>query len=92
MACVLWCAVLCCVAGGYFQTSGSDASVLLRLKEDYDGAEPAASSVAAMNLIRLAALLPQGGGLIAEHAAAHVHVHAGSDVRAICQHGHVQDV
>jgi hypothetical protein len=56
------CGALCCVTGGYFQTSGSDASVLLRLKEDYDGAEPAASSVAAMNLIRLAALLPQGGG------------------------------
>jgi hypothetical protein len=36
--------------------------VLLRLKEDYDGAEPAASSVAATNLIRLAALMPEGGG------------------------------
>jgi hypothetical protein len=35
--------------------------VLLRLKEDYDGAEPAASSVAAANLLRLAALLPTGG-------------------------------
>lgn len=51
-------------AGGYFQTSGGDASVLLRLKEDYDGAEPAASSVAATNLLRLAALLPQGGMLM----------------------------
>jgi hypothetical protein len=48
-------------AGGYFQTSGGDASVLLRLKEDYDGAEPAASSVAATNLLRLAALMPKGG-------------------------------
>lgn len=53
--------VLLLVVGGYFQTSGTDASVLLRLKEDYDGAEPAASSVAALNLMRLAALLPEGG-------------------------------
>jgi uncharacterized protein YyaL (SSP411 family) len=40
--------------GGYFSTSGSDATVLLRMKEDYDGAEPSPSSIAAMNLIRLA--------------------------------------
>ena len=31
--------------GGWFSTTGRDPSVLLRLKEDYDGAEPAASSV-----------------------------------------------
>src|SRR6201999_3084888 len=36
--------------GGWFSTTGSDPSVLLRMKETYDGAEPAASSVAAMNL------------------------------------------
>ncbi|MBA2623034.1 MAG: thioredoxin domain-containing protein [Chthoniobacterales bacterium] len=40
--------------GGYFSGSGKDPSVLLRLKEDNDGAEPAASSVAALNLLRLA--------------------------------------
>ena len=39
--------------GGYFTTSGKDASVLLRMKDDNDSAEPAASSVAAMNLLRL---------------------------------------
>ena len=33
------------VEGGWFSTTGRDESVLLRLKEDYDGAEPAASSV-----------------------------------------------
>ena len=33
--------------GGYFSTSGDDKSVFLRLKDDNDGAEPAASSVAA---------------------------------------------
>jgi uncharacterized protein YyaL (SSP411 family) len=40
-------------SGGYFTTSGKDASVLLRMKDDNDGAEPAASSVAALNLLRL---------------------------------------
>lgn len=42
--------------GGWFSTSGGDASVLLRLKEDYDGAEPAAGSVTAWNLLCLAHL------------------------------------
>jgi len=42
--------------GGWFSTTGGDPSVLLRLKEDYDGAEPAASSVAVLNLIRLSHL------------------------------------
>src|SRR5438309_2108699 len=40
--------------GGYFSTSGKDASVVLRIKDDNDSAEPAASSVAALNLLRLA--------------------------------------
>ncbi|MCA1658134.1 MAG: hypothetical protein LC627_02420, partial [Verrucomicrobiaceae bacterium] len=40
--------------GGYFSGSGNDPSILLRLKEDNDSAEPAASSVAALNLLRLA--------------------------------------
>jgi uncharacterized protein YyaL (SSP411 family) len=39
--------------GGWFSTSGRDASVLLRLKEDYDGAEPAATSVGVFNLLTL---------------------------------------
>src|SRR5207249_1406001 len=41
---------------GYFSTSGKDASVFLRMKDDNDGAEPAASSVAALNLLRLSQL------------------------------------
>ena len=41
--------------GGWFSTTGDDPSVLLRLKEDYDGAEPAAASVTVRNLIRLSA-------------------------------------
>jgi uncharacterized protein YyaL (SSP411 family) len=40
--------------GGYFSTSGKDESVFLRMKDDNDSAEPAASSVAALNLLRLA--------------------------------------
>jgi hypothetical protein len=39
--------------GGYFNSAAHDPSIVLRLKEDYDGAEPAPSSVAAMNLLRL---------------------------------------
>jgi uncharacterized protein YyaL (SSP411 family) len=39
--------------GGWFSTTGEDATVLLRLKEDYDGAEPAAASVAAQNALWL---------------------------------------
>ena len=39
--------------GAYFSTSGKDESVFLRMKDDNDGAEPAASSIAALNLLRL---------------------------------------
>ncbi len=39
--------------GGYFNSRADDASVIVRMKEDYDGAEPAPGSVAAMNLVRL---------------------------------------
>ena len=42
--------------GAWFSTTGKDPSVLLRLKEDYDGAEPAASSVSALNVLTLAHL------------------------------------
>jgi uncharacterized protein len=40
--------------GGYFSTSGKDSSIPLRMKDDNDSAEPAANSVAALNLLRLA--------------------------------------
>jgi uncharacterized protein YyaL (SSP411 family) len=43
--------------GAYFETTGKDSTILLRMKEDYDGAEPAPNSVAALNLQRLAQLL-----------------------------------
>jgi uncharacterized protein YyaL (SSP411 family) len=45
--------------GGYFNSAAGDPNIVLRLKEDYDGAEPAPSSVAALNLLRLAAMLDE---------------------------------
>src|SRR5437762_5652993 len=39
--------------GGYFSSSGRDESVFVRIKDDNDGAEPAASSIAVLNLLRL---------------------------------------
>ena len=48
---------------GWFSTRGDDPTVLLRLKEDYDGAEPAASSVSALNLLTLSHLTGAGGAL-----------------------------
>lgn len=41
--------------GGYF-ASPVDTELVLRLKDDYDGAEPTASSVALSNLVRLSVL------------------------------------
>jgi uncharacterized protein YyaL (SSP411 family) len=49
--------------GGFFDTSGRDASILVRSREQYDGAEPAGNSIAAMNLLRLGALTGNAGFL-----------------------------
>ncbi|KAH0908333.1 hypothetical protein HID58_031654 [Brassica napus] len=43
--------------GAYFNTEGQDPSVLLRVKEDHDGAEPSGNSVSAINLVRLASIV-----------------------------------
>ncbi|PZC86496.1 hypothetical protein B5X24_HaOG209215 [Helicoverpa armigera] len=54
------------VNGGYYTCSADDTSVVLRLKEDQDGAEPSGNSVSCHNLQRLAAYAdksaaPEGG-------------------------------
>jgi uncharacterized protein len=46
--------------GGWFSTTGTDPSVLIRMKEDYDGAEPTASSVGVLNLLTLSHLIEDG--------------------------------
>ena len=48
-------------AGGYFGVTGEDPNILLRMKEDYDGAEPSPNSVSALNLLRLAQLTGNAG-------------------------------
>jgi uncharacterized protein YyaL (SSP411 family) len=42
--------------GGWFNTTGADPTVILRMKEDYDGAEPSPSSMSVLNLLMLAHL------------------------------------
>ncbi len=49
--------------GGWYSTTGDDPSILLRLKEDYDGAEPSAASVTVRNLIQLAQITGEAGYL-----------------------------
>ncbi|SPE31439.1 conserved hypothetical protein [Candidatus Sulfopaludibacter sp. SbA3] len=42
--------------GGFFSTDARDSSLVMMVKEDYDGAEPSGNSLAAMNLLRLACM------------------------------------
>ena len=46
------------VEGGWFSTTGADRSVLVRAKEDYDGAEPSPTALALLNLQVLTHLRP----------------------------------
>lgn len=41
------------VGGGYFSTAATAPDILARFKDEYDGPEPSANSVSAMNLLRL---------------------------------------
>ena len=43
-------------SGAFFTTAGQDSSLVLRMKDDYDGAEPSGNSVALLDLFRLAHL------------------------------------
>jgi hypothetical protein len=45
--------------GGYFSVTKDAPNILLRVKEDYDGAEPSPNSVSATNLLRLAQITGQ---------------------------------
>ncbi|MBV8551025.1 MAG: thioredoxin domain-containing protein [Acidobacteriaceae bacterium] len=51
--------------GGFFSTAEHAPDVLLRIKDDYDGAEPSGNSVATDVLLRLAHLLGSGGQFLA---------------------------
>jgi uncharacterized protein YyaL (SSP411 family) len=46
--------------GGFFSSTGGDDNLVMRMKDDYDGAEPAGNSVAIYNLLRLAAITDRG--------------------------------
>ncbi|GFS12428.1 spermatogenesis-associated protein 20 [Elysia marginata] len=43
--------------GAFFSSPAGDSSVVLRMKEDQDGAEPSPNSVSCMNLLRLSCIL-----------------------------------
>lgn len=45
--------------GGYYSVHTDMPNSVLRIKEDYDGAEPSPNSLAALNLVRLSSLLAQ---------------------------------
>lgn len=45
--------------GGFWQSQPNDKHLILRIKEDYDGAEPSGNSVAIHSLFRLAAMTGQ---------------------------------
>jgi len=47
-------------AGGCYFSSEADPLLPVRMKDDYDGAEPAANSISALNLLRLARMLHDG--------------------------------
>ena len=40
--------------GAFFSTTAGDSSLVMRMKDDYDGAEPSGNSVALVDLLRLA--------------------------------------
>jgi uncharacterized protein YyaL (SSP411 family) len=70
--------------GGWFSTTGADPTVLLRLKEDYDGAEPAPSSISVQNLLTVAHLVGSADALSkAERTLGRYGPRAGAAARVI---------
>ena len=70
--------------GGWYSTTGADTTVLLRLKEDHDGAEPAASSVSALNLLTIARLTGDAEALSkVERTLARLGPRVGAAARAV---------
>jgi uncharacterized protein len=70
--------------GGWFSTTGQDPTVLLRLKEDYDGAEPSAGSVSVLNLLMLVHLVPSAEAQTkAERTLARLGPRIGAAARAV---------
>jgi len=63
------------IGGSYFSSRDGDKLLPVRMKEDYDGAEPSSNSVSALNLIRLSRLLhndafsTKARRILASHAA-----------------------
>jgi uncharacterized protein YyaL (SSP411 family) len=43
--------------GAFYSTGGADTSLILRMKDDYDGAEPSGNSMAVLVLLRLSRLV-----------------------------------
>jgi hypothetical protein len=50
--------------GGWFSTSGTDSSIIVRVKETYDGAEPSASAVSVCNLLVISRLTGEDSWLL----------------------------
>ncbi|HWE93010.1 MAG TPA: thioredoxin domain-containing protein [Tepidisphaeraceae bacterium] len=66
-------------AGGYFLSPAGDATLLVRQKEEGDGAEPGGNSVAALNLLRLAQMTDDKA--MAERAGAILRLFSGRIMR-----------
>ncbi|CAN4093109.1 unnamed protein product [Withania somnifera] len=58
--------------GGYFSSTGEDPYVLLRVKEDHDGAEPSGNSASVINLVRLASMVAGDKSKLYTETAEHV--------------------
>jgi len=43
--------------GGFFDTPGTDPTILIRMKEAYDNAEPSGNAIAILNLLRLSQII-----------------------------------